>query len=185
MTSRFCRFENLIVERSRKRLVPDRPLRYPRNDPASRPVSEDLPHGIKWRLCPPAGRNFRASIHLVPASPSEDPIETAIAEAVASGVLAIVAAVDGYLQTGALDPALKDASATWMAKLSMLQLDHTGGDEAFVCTARNAGRRALRKYFDDDFFRRHGQADTDAAIDLYINDLLGIVGNVVHVRAHL
>ena len=135
--------------------------------------------------CPSVGRPspeplppLRLRADLSPRA--QDPIEQKIAEAVASGVIAIVAAVDGYLQHGVIDPVAKDTSATWMAKVAELQLDYEVGDEAFVCTARNAGRRALRKYFDADFFRRHGQADADAAIDLYIGDLLTIVGNVVH-----
>lgn len=115
-----------------------------------------------------------------PSPRAQDPIEQQIAEAVASGVIAIVAAVDGYLRHGVIDPIAKDTSATWMAKVAELQLDYEFGDEAFVCTARHAGRRALRKHFDADFFQRHGQADADAAIDLYIGDLLGIVANVVH-----
>jgi hypothetical protein len=98
------------------------------------------------------------------ASPP-DPVELEIGEAVASAAYSIVISVQGCLQSGVLDPELKDDGAAKLARVAELALDYMGGDDDFFQLARVAGRRALRRYFDDGVNPHLIDQAIDRAID--------------------
>ena len=100
---------------------------------------------------------------------------------VADAACAIAASIEDYRQSGAMAPAVKDASSTRIAKVAELQLDHELGDDDFTRKARVAGRHVLQwRLADNGFFPDHDPAEADAVIEAYIDELLGIVEHVVH-----
>ena len=106
--------------------------------------------------------------------PGEPAIEI-LGEAVAEATIMLCQATLSHRHAGVLDPAIKDAGASSIARVARWQLDHELGDNDFIRKARDAGKRVLlHRHFTDD--RR---AEVDAAIEMFIDELLTIVGHVV------
>jgi len=102
-------------------------------------------------------------------------IDIRLGEAVALGAFFISTAADGYRQTGVLAASDQAASADRIAAVALLQLDHEFGDEDFRKSARESGRQVLRQYVTSGCPPQRA----DAVIDLWIDELLGIVGRLV------
>ena len=109
--------------------------------------------------------------------PPAPEIETdeVLAQAVAIGVTMLCRAIVGHQQTGVLDPGVKDAFATQVAAVAMFALDYEGGDADFIHKARHAGHARLRQYFDDV----PPDADPNAAINICLDEMLGLVSQIV------
>ena len=103
------------------------------------------------------------------------PEEIAIGLATAAAAYEIAIAVDSCLRTGGLAESIKDAGAVRLAAIAQLALDHADGDDDFFHKARVEGRRALRRYFDEDI----NPHLIDRAIDNAIDPVIEIVGRVV------
>ena len=105
-------------------------------------------------------------------------IDVQIGEAVADGVIMLCRAIVGHQQTGALDPETKDAFAGRVAAVVMLQLDHGSDDDAgFILKARQAGHTRLHRYFDG--YDIPPDVDPDTAINLCLDEMLGLVSQIV------
>jgi hypothetical protein len=111
---------------------------------------------------------------VTPAAPEPD-AAIALGTAVADAVLAIAWAIDGYQRAGMLATDVKDAGARRIARIAALQLDHEAGDDDFICKARTAGKRVLRRSLTGDYAPHLA----DVAIDLHLDGLFTIVGHVV------
>ena len=73
-----------------------------------------------------------------PAAPASDkPIETAIGEAVASAVFVFYQAILDQQESGILAATTKNAGADRIARISLLMLDHAGGDDDFFVEHTN------------------------------------------------
>ena len=84
-----------------------------------------------------------------------------------------------FQQAGRLDPAAKAAGGVKLARVSMLMLDHAGGDDDFTRKARAAAKPLLRAHLDAEFFRRHTPEQGDAALDFYIDSVFEVVTRAV------
>ena len=121
----------------------------------------------------------------ISAKPSSTALEVSIGMAVESAVTALAQAMVDYQHCGVLLPATKEAGGSRIAKVAELWLSHEGDDLDFATKVRTAGKRALRRHLPIDF--PHSPAAIDAALEFYINELLGMVGRVVaneRARAH-
>jgi hypothetical protein len=136
--------------------------------------------------------NGSAALHLAEPAPVSkdapgatvgkpgDATEIAIGQAVADAVFVLYKAILDQQENDALAPATKDAGASRIARIALLQLDHEGGDLDFTRRAHEQGKRELRRFFNNtDYFRQHGLAEIDKVFDASISDVLGIVSRVV------
>ena len=77
----------------------------------------------------------------VMASPTE--LEQRIGEAAAAAAAAIGGAITTFAADGQLSHALKMFGAEALTQVSLLQLNHPGGDSDFIAIARREGLRRL------------------------------------------
>jgi hypothetical protein len=125
-----------------------------------------------------------------PADATDKPDEgIALGAAVADAVFTLFRAILDRQENDALAPAIKDAGADRIARISLLMLDHAGGDDDFFRRAHEQGKRELRRFFNNtDLFQQHAPAEIDKVFGASISDVLGIVSKVVAVervfRAH-
>ena len=110
------------------------------------------------------------------AAPAKTEIEAAIGEAVASATAGLCFALFEY-QDGGLRPETKRVMGERVAAVVMLQLAHED-DHDFAVKARGA-KCILRQCFDADYLRRYTTEQADAAVDLYLDELLAVVSRVV------
>jgi len=101
--------------------------------------------------------------------------EEVIGQAIASATTALCFALLELQQDGRLDPATREAGGNRVAKVATLMLDHALGDQDFLSTARAQGKVQLRRYLNGSF----APAQSDAALDFHIDNLLEIVTRVV------
>jgi hypothetical protein len=107
-------------------------------------------------------------------------IETTIGQAVVNAVKIFYEAAIAQQETGLLPPAIIAAGGSRIAAIATLQLDYEGGDLDFVAQAHHAGKRELRRCFNNtDLFRQHDPVEIDRVFDASISDVLGIVSRVV------
>ena len=110
------------------------------------------------------------------AIPAASQLELAIGEAVAAGAIAIAAAVESCRQNdGTIAQSIKDSGSARIAAVAELALDCGLDDADFTNKAHEAGKSASRQHFTEAV----NPHLVDAALDICIADLLGIVGNVV------
>jgi hypothetical protein len=132
--------------------------------------------------------NGVAALHLVPApeSKGEPPstpgagIEVEIGEAVASAATGLCFAVQEHKQLGALTRTTKMTNGERIARIYHLQQAHADKLD-FAAVARAEGARALRTYFDADFYRTHADAG-EWTINVVIDEVLAIVARVTAVE---
>jgi hypothetical protein len=109
---------------------------------------------------------------------ADEGIELQVGEAVRDAVVVVAQAMLSYRQTGLLDPAVKDAGGSRLGALVELQMAMTG-EVDFVAMAYRAGRAQLRRYFDEELYRRCSPEQVDEAIDIFIADVLNITAKVI------
>lgn len=98
-------------------------------------------------------------------------IEATIGEATAAAAAAIGRAVADYAASGQLAPATKALGGESLARVTMLQLAHSGGDTDFAAVARREGRRVLHQRHDATF-RAYGAHLDAATIDRVLGDFI-------------
>jgi hypothetical protein len=108
--------------------------------------------------------------------PAPNEIERSIGEATASAACAFARALLER-QTSWLSPETRLASGTRVAALYTLQ-QSTLGQIDFAFVARQQGKRVLRQYFDAGFFQHYSVEQSDAVLDVYIDEVLAILGKV-------
>ena len=111
------------------------------------------------------------------AAPAGAPITLGeeVSAAVASAVTGLCFALNEY-QNGGLRPETRRAIGERTARVAMMQLEL--GDQVFAVHARGA-RHVLRRSLDADYFRRYSLEQADEAIDMFVGELLAVVGRVV------
>jgi hypothetical protein len=111
--------------------------------------------------------------HSEPSAPAE------LGLAVAGATAVLCRAMFDYRQNGELDPQVREAGGSGIAKVATWQLDHGLGDLEFAAVARQQGKIQLRQHLNTDFFRHNSPAEVEAALDFYIDSLLEMVSRVV------
>jgi hypothetical protein len=117
---------------------------------------------------------------LLEPSPTDMPIETTIGMAVADATTMLCRTVEEYITSG-ITEAVQNAGTEQIARVAELQLAH-GDDRAFSAIAHREAKRVLRPYLNGDFYQRYSLDEGEAALDLFIGDVLTIVSRVVAVE---
>jgi hypothetical protein len=124
----------------------------------------------------PNGVAYPLPVELKP--PAERSIESTIGIAVADATTMLCREVEEYITSGVTE-AVRNAGAERIARVAELQLAHARGDRDFVAIAHREGKRILRPHLNGDFYRRYSLDEGEAALDLFIADVLMIVSKVV------
>ena len=111
--------------------------------------------------------------HSEPSAPAE------LGLAVADATAVLCRAMFDHRQNGELDPQVREAGGSGIAKVATWQLDRGLDDYEFAAMAREQGKIQLRQHINTDFYRQHSAVAVEAALDFYINSLLEMVSRVV------
>jgi hypothetical protein len=122
-------------------------------------------------------------VHALPAElelSRERSIELAIeiGMAVADATTMLCRTVEEYITSGVTE-AVQNAGTERIARVAELQLAHERGDRDFFIIAHQEAKRILRPYLNGDFYQRYSLDESEAALDLFIDDVLTIVSKVV------
>ena len=109
--------------------------------------------------------------------------ELEIGEATAAAATALCRALEQY-QNGGLTHEVRMAGGDRIGKVVMLKMAFFD-EEKFDLIAHAEGKRVMRRFFDDDFYRRHGPGAGEATMDHFINEVLEVVAHVIKLEKAL